>query len=350
MILFSHSPSAKNSNRGFTLLELLIAITMLAFVSFFTVRTLKNVVFNSKRIQGEIDINTELNAAVSLLKSDIARAFNSRDLYIAVYNEAQREHIKRWKEEQGKPQGQQQQQPQTQNPDGTTSTTGTPAVADPTQQQQQQINAGPPPEYKPRTELVLTQFIGEKDKLDFTSINGNSIRKSAHTSELMEVGYEVKKCKRRGKAKGNSDTECLWRRISYHLDSDVRVGGQESVLIEDVTAFELKYLRKQSEDELEWRDNWPLENALTQNRLPTAVEITLEVEKTTDKEGINKKKKRVVAYVPIDFENNQNIINILKMNAQGNPNDGVQNQQNMQFQNLDDGYDSDPNLNPQGGF
>ena len=329
---------SKNKSKGFTLLELLLALAILGFISVYTAQSIRTTVRFSKKMQDDIDINAELHSAINLLKADIARAFNYRDLYIAVYNEAQREHIKRWQEEKNKPQNPGTNPNPNPNDPNDPNNPNPQTPANPAQIQAQ--NQGPPPEYKPRLEQVLTQFIGEKDSLNFTSLNGNANRKNTYASEVVEIGYEVKKCKRRSKEQ--KDTVCLWRRLSYHLDGEVLEGGQESVLIEDVTNFELKYLRKQTEDEVEWLEAWPIDNVNTQNQLPIAVEINLEVSKPMDKEERNFKKKRVIAYVPIDFQNNQNIRNIMQMNAKGNPLTGEG--QNNQLNN--------PNLNqgPNGGF
>lgn len=318
MTLFTANPSFRISTNikvktrqrldlqsGFTLVELMIALVILAFISFYTAQSIRTTVTFSKKIQTDVDINSEVHAAISLLKTDIARAFNSRDLYVAVYNEAQREHISRWQEAKNKPAG-------------TGAGTGTPGSAAPvTPQQQVQQNQSPPPEYKFRAEVVLTDFVGTESKLNFSSLNGNAIRKSTNASELVEIGYEVKSCKRRGKAQ--KSTDCLWRRLAYYLDGDVEEGGQESVLIEDVTDFKLKYLRKKADEELEWRDKWIKGDANTENRLPLAVEISLEVSKPIDKAEKNLKTKRVVAYVPINFENNKYVQQINEMNAKGNP-------------------------------
>lgn len=303
----------KKKQMGFTLLELLLALTILGFISVYTAQSIRTTVRFSKKIQDDIDINSELHSAINLLKADLARSFNFRDLYIAVYNEAQRENIRRWQEQKNKPQT--PGTPAT-NPDGTP-VDGTSPTTPATPAQIAQQNQGPPPEYKPRVETVLTQFIGEKDKISFTSLNGNSIRKNTYASEVVEIGYEVKKCRRRSKEQ--EDTECLWRRLSYHLDGEVLEGGQESVLIEDVTNFELKYLRRQTEDDVEWLEAWTIDNVNTQNQLPIAIEINLEITKPMDKEGKEKKVKRVIAYVPIDFHNNEYIRDILKMNSQPNP-------------------------------
>lgn len=308
--------SGRRIQLGFTLLELLIALTLMAFVSFFTAQTLKSTMTTSKKIQKDIDVIAELKSAVSLIKMDISRSFNSRDLYIAIYNEAQREHIRQWQEAKNKPATTPPPTPPG-NPDPLSPPTPAPT---PQQTAQDQLNAQAqttPPEYKPRLDVPKTAFIGKKDALDFTSLNGNSIRKGSNTSELIEVGYQVKKCKRRGK--NPKDTECLWRRLSYHLDGEVLEGGQESVLIEDVTQFELKYLRKLEGDDYEWRENWTMDAPETQNQLPIAVELKIEVTKPMDKDGENVKKKRTVAYIPLDFVNNENIKNILQMNSQGNP-------------------------------
>lgn len=304
----------KNTNSGFTLLELLIALSLMAFVSFFTAQSMKTTLRNSKRIEKDIDIITEIGSAMNLLKADIRRAYNSRDLYIAIYNEAQREHIRQWQEDQKKPQGNQNNNPNPPNTDGSTTPAQQPKQQQNNQNQQAQL---PPPEYRPRKERIVTEFVGEKSKIDLSSLNGNAIRKKTAASELVEIGYYVNKCNRRGKT--DQATECLWRRLSYYLDGEVLEGGQESVLIEDVSMFELKYLRKINDTEIEWRDDWPRGNVETQNKLPQAVEVTLEIKKPTNKAADEFKTKRSVSYIPIDFENNRNVQEINEMNMKPNP-------------------------------
>lgn len=330
---FCKKTQNQKTEYGFTLLELLIALTLMAFVSFFTAQTMKSTMNSSKKIQKDIDVLSELKSAVNLFKADVSRAYNSRDLYIAIYNEAQREHIRRWQEAKNKPTTTQPNQPA--DPNDPTNPNPNPQPTQP-QTPQDQLNAQAqttPPEYKPRVERVLTYFIGEKNRINFASINGNSIRKGSNTSELVEVGYELKKCKRRGR--DQKDTECLWRRLSYYLDGEILEGGQESVLIEDVTEFELKYLRKKDTEEIEWRDNWPKDGPETENQLPLAVELKIQVSKPLDKEGENVKKVRTVAYIPIDFVNNENVQNIIKMNSQGNPLNPQDPNQLNQFQPTD---------------
>ena len=311
LISSSRTCSFLHAQRGFTLIELMISLTILAFLGYFTSEMMKTTTQRSQKIRIEVEQSRELKAAARIIKADISRAFNTRDIYIAVYNEAQRERIREWQKSQVNP------QPQQPNPnDGSD-----PAAGDPTDQ-----GAGvgpqnplPPPTYEPREELIVTQFLGEKNKINLTSVSGVKIRKNVKASDLVEVGYYTDTCRRR--ANRNESTNCLWRRLSYFLDGEVNVGGDASVLIEDVTRFELKYLRVRGEN-IEWIDRWMSDqngDDVTRDSLPLAVQLELEIERALDKTGQNKKTFDIISYIPIYFTNNVNVKTIIQMNSQGNP-------------------------------
>lgn len=304
---------------GFTLIELMIALTILAFLGYFTSETMRTSTQRSQKIRTEIDLSREVKAAARVIKGDISRAYNTRDIYIAVYNEAQRERIREWQRNQANPQQQQQNQNAGDgNEDGAGNNNNDPNNMNSSggMQQQEQI---PPPPYEPREELIVTQFLGEKDKLDLTTLSGVRVRKNVKASDLVEVGYYLENCRRRGKR--DETTNCLWRRLSYFLDGEVNVGGQATVLLEDVTQFELKYLRVRGENQ-EWIDRWLSDqngDDVSRDALPLAVQVQLEVERPLDKSGENKQRFSIHSYIPIYFTNNANVKSIIQMNSQGNP-------------------------------
>lgn len=305
--------------KGFTLVELLISLTILAFIGYFTSESMRTSTQRSQKIRDNIELSREVKAAARVIKGDISRAYNARDIYIAVYNEAQRERVREWQRNQQNPQ-QNQNANNSNDPDDPNNPN--PPQGDENNNSQgeaQQGNQTPPPPYEPRTELVVTHFLGEKDKIDLATISGVQIRKNVKASDLIEVGYYLQDCRRR--AKRDETTRCLWRRISYYLDGEVNVGGESSVLLEDVTKFELKYLRFRGE-EVEWIDRWLSDqngDDMTRDALPLAVQLELEVERALDKQGENKQRLNTITYIPINFTNNNNVKNIIQMNSQGNP-------------------------------
>lgn len=314
-------------SRGFTLIELLIALTILAFIGYYTSQSMSDVTQRSKKIQDEMDLSREVKAAARIIKNDISRAFNTRDIYIAVYNEAQRERIREWRKNQQNPGT---QTPQSENTDNGGNDENN---EEQNQNQSQNPNQTPPPPYEPRTELIVTQFIGEKNRIDLTTLSGTQIRKNVKASDLIEVGYYTDNCRRRGKR--DETTNCLWRRLSYYLEGEVDVGGQATVLLEDVTQFELRYLRFRGEN-VEWIENWKSNqdgDDMTRHQLPLAVQVELEIERPINKQNDEMRTYNVVTYVPVFFTNNDNVKNIMQMNSQGNPlesplNSGMNSQQN----------------------
>ena len=98
--------------------------------------------------------------------------------------------------------------------------------------------------------------------------------------------YFIKNCK--SLVNPDVSTKCLWRRTSPYLDDKVDEGGTESVLIEGVTKFELRYFGKEKED---WVDSWDstTENDDSiKNKFPSAVEVTLTIEQNKKLYYINK--------------------------------------------------------------
>src|SRR5690606_5442366 len=80
--------------------ELMISLTMLAFISYFTAQSIRDTIKYSKKVQEDIDLSSEIKAASRIIKSDLSKAFNTRDIYIAYSNEAQRERIRQWQQRQ----------------------------------------------------------------------------------------------------------------------------------------------------------------------------------------------------------------------------------------------------------
>lgn len=254
------------NRRGFTLLEIIIAISILAFVSLFTAQAIQKALSNRAKVQGDIERVSAVRDALKVMESDINKAFNHTDINIQLYNETAKERNK--KIEEAKAKG---------GAGNITTTPGNPTTGSPA--------ADPYASMEPlklKEEKRVTHFIGESGSLDFSSLSNARISSEERTSDQAEIGYSLKDCKSR--ADRNRSTKCLVRRIATVIDADIQAGGEETNLVEDVTKLEFRYLGPP--DATQWLDSWYTNERgddRTRGIFPYAVEVTLEVHNTSDK-------------------------------------------------------------------
>lgn len=291
------------SQQGLTLLELLIAVSLMAVLSITTTQMLRKSTVQTKKITAGIDHTSYLRSALNIIKKDVSKSINYRNLNLFLYNEAQKERVKRYDSrvsqwvndynEKKKP---------------------TPALTTQTindeQKKDMEAKIGAKPVSKaPKKEVIYTHFVGDNEKLYFTSASGVRFRAADKISDLAEVGYFLRTCKSR-KYPGK-ESKCLWRSISYNLDDDVTKGGTDSVLIENILSAEFKYLSATSEDlakeSLDWVESWDsrnLSDRRTGGKFPAAVSLSLEIEIPTKKEKKKVKVERLTGVFPVNFPNN----------------------------------------------
>ena len=269
---------------GFTLLEVIIATAILAILSIYTAESVHNAVKSKVKVEKKVGRVTAIYDVLRIMERDINMAFHYRDINIDLYNLAERERMERKKEgtntrkksNQGRGQSKDQQR-------------GAPKTDSTVK------------EFKPKEHKILTHFLGEENKLDFTTLNYTRIRSDDMSSDQAEVGYFLKGCRNRFNKKKKS--ECLWRRIDPIIDDDVSRGGIETVLLENVERFELRYLGPGKEEE--WMKHWKTNqegNATTQETFPYAVEITLEYHQ---KDMPGEKPVSITTVAAIRFPNNR---------------------------------------------
>ena len=238
----------KMDGRGFTLLEILIATVIMAFLTIFTARMISDGVRSRAKIESDIDRETALHDALALMQQDIEKAFNYRDLYAELYNQAQRDRQQ--------------------------STTVPPTPAPPTPGQ-----PPPPPatanQYPLKQEKVFTQFIGGHHTLNFDSLNNFRNQRNAQVSDQCEIGYYVASCV--SLEHPNINMKCLWRRVSPYIGNDVKEGGHATPILEDVKSLRFRYLGNGHVHH--WVGSWDSVNGETvmNGRLPMAVEITVSI-------------------------------------------------------------------------
>lgn len=283
------------SARGFTLLEIVIAVSILAFISLFVARTIQKGMEAKTKIQRDIDRTVSLREALNLVARDVENAFHYRDINVELYNAALDEGCK-------KPgAGQQQQQQQQGQPPPPS-----PAPPPPGQQQQQSQAGKLSAETcaARKEQKIKTQFIGEDAKLNFTTLSNIRTQRDEETSDQSEVGYELKDC-RSAADRGGSSSSCLWRRVSPIIDDKPLEGGSSSVLLEHVKKLSFRYLGPG--ENLEWVKSWRTDgqsgggDSKTADQFPLAVEITLEIE---DRNVKPPKLIGMTVVAPIRFTNN----------------------------------------------
>ncbi len=256
----------KNSSRGFTLLEVMIAVTILAILTAMTAQTVQKSLQMKRKIQTDIDRESAVRNAMRLIEKDINTAFHFRDL-----NYELNEDLKKQQAQAAAGAGGQQQQQQV------------PAIQD------------PPPKNN-------THFLGGEAALDFTSLNHVRMMKDAQESDQEEVGYFLENCKSRTDDKVSS--QCLKRRTSALIDDDISKGGATITLLEHVTQFKLRYLGKGKDD---WTGSWRTDekgDEITKGNFPQAVEVTIttNVPLGKDQKG---KEYGLTSVFPIHFPNNK---------------------------------------------
>lgn len=275
-----------SANRGFTLLEVIIAMMIMAFLSLFTVEAIQRALKTKSKVQKEIDKNASLRDALRIMERDINMAFNYRDPSIELYNQTQAARKKK------------SQQAYKDDPKKT------PEENAALRQQHDQQLAGAAEKYNPKTEKIVTQFIGEPEELSFTSLSNIRMSEEQKISSQAEIGYKIKSCRRRSTQEQSS--KCLWRRVSNYIHEDITKNGEETVLLENVTEFKLRYLGPGKQEE--WQDTWITSDKggddSTKNKFPYAVEITLAIRDTAT--GEKDKTLRMTAVAAIRNPNNKN--------------------------------------------
>jgi prepilin-type N-terminal cleavage/methylation domain-containing protein len=281
-----------NHRRGFTLIEIMIALIILSGLSVLIGQSVRSGLDSKKRIQRQIDDESAVRDTVRLMASDIAAAYHHRDLAIKLYNQVI---------EARKRKASGQADPNSTPPPGGVAPVPTPLpTANPNLPPDPLANATPFPSPKPRS-----QFIGETDRVAFTVSNHVRRFVDAKESDLAEIGYSIRSCgaeegvEGRRKSQGSYRTTCLVRRESSLVDEDPTTGGTETILLLYVSEFKLRYIARDRTEPLEtWNSRQGDE---TSGRFPDAVEIQLTVH---DKEDPNSRQIKMNYVAPIRFPNN----------------------------------------------
>ena len=267
-----------NKQDGFTLIEVMVALTIMAVLAVLTSQAMKSAVDNRVALSAEISRDQRLADTLRLMRSDIANAFHYRDLNIQMLNEILKPTPDPNAANSGQPGG-----------FGAPPAGGAPAAP---------VTASALGTPRP-TPIQVTNFVGDTNSLYLTTTTNMRTIKDTQESDLAKIGYFTKSCKSPGERGGNSN--CLYRSTSPFLDDDVTKGGNELMLAEHVEEFKLRYLGPDHDDYMpQWKTDKNGDDS-TKDIFPYAVEITLTLYDKT-----NKKDKPVTGTIlaPINFPNN----------------------------------------------
>ncbi|MBX3018038.1 MAG: prepilin-type N-terminal cleavage/methylation domain-containing protein [Bdellovibrionaceae bacterium] len=276
--------------RGFTLLELVIVMGLLAFLTINIALNIDNAFKARGRIQVKLEDFSQMRDSLKIMERDFNLAFHYRDLeeeFRAALKKAQKPAAP------ATPPGAPPPPPGI--PPATPAVPEDPSVAA-AEQARKQNRVDP-----------TTHFIGNETKVDFVSGNTARMAYDQQQADFIEVGYELKNCRRPGADRGSN---CLVRRESTMVEGKVQEGGSENVLLEDVSEFRLRYFGQGKQD---WNTEWNSEqgDAATKNNYPQAVEISLSIERGEDGK---KRKVSMQVVAAVRFPNNAP-----PQNQQGSP-------------------------------
>ena len=269
---------------GFTLIEILISLSIMATLGVLTARAITQGVKSKKRIQEQIDDVSKLRDSTKLMERDINLAVHFQDWE----NEIDLLVKKKSTTTPTTPAGA--------AAPGTPGNLGSLLPPDP-------LNNPNTPESEKREaarEDPTTFFVGTDSSVDFVTTNNTRMSRELKQADFLEVGYTVKDCK---SADGKTSSKCLWRRTATFVDDDPTKGGEEMVLLENVTEFGLKYIGPGKQD---WVKDWNSKTATEEsikNKFPSAVEISLTIEKKGEEKKAKKYSMQIVA--AIHFTNNR---------------------------------------------
>jgi prepilin-type N-terminal cleavage/methylation domain-containing protein len=267
----------KNSP-GFTMLEMLIVVMIMAVLTLLSSQSIQQAIKNKIKLQAQIDEVSQVRDALKVMERDINLAFH----YVDLETEMKQLIIDKRK-----------------------ATRPTSAIPTTTQHSlDADLNEDPPdpndPLRKPTPNRKdpTTQFVGTDQEMSFVTMNTARVSEGSQQADFVKVGYSVKTCHKPGS--DNMTTKCLVRRSSPVVEGDVTQGGDDTVLLEDVSEFKLRYFGFGKQD---WNTGWDSVNgdAVSQGKYPDAVEISLTVEKEN---GGKKKKVSMQLVVPIRYPNN----------------------------------------------
>jgi prepilin-type N-terminal cleavage/methylation domain-containing protein len=252
----------KNS-KGFTLLEVILAITILSTLSLLSTQAISRALKARGKIQQEVDDVSALRDSMRMIRTDINLAFHHRDFEQETLDIVNK-------------------------PAAVSVPPGTPPPPAP-----------PPPKRQTQRYSPVTHFTGNDTELNFVTLNSGRLTTANVQADFIEVGYSLKSC---NNLTTGAASKCLFRRTQNVLDDDVKTGGNEIVMLENVTEFKLRYIGESKQDWVSmWDSTSKSSDGGTRDKFPDAIEVSVTIEREVEKKPRSYSMQLVV---PVHFPNN----------------------------------------------
>ncbi len=278
-----------NNQRGFTLIEVMVALLILAGLSVLMAQSVRSGLQNRQKVQKQIAEESIIRDAMRIVASDIGAAFHHRDYTVATYNKIL--ELRKKKAASGTGAG----TPAPGAPPPAPGAAATPVPPDPL------ASATPLP-----TPQQLTAFVGNAEQLTFTVRNHVRRYLDAKESDQATVFYFLRSC--RSGENNKYYSSCLVRlertepTNEFPLSPRDEEDSQAQVLLPYVTEFRLRYIAAGMSDFTDtWDSRTESANSVTRGNFPDAVEVTLTVQNKEDK---NSKVKSLTWLAPVRHSNN----------------------------------------------
>lgn len=254
-----------NSQKAFSLLEVLLAITILSTLSLLSTQVISRALRARTKIQAEVDDVSALRDSMKMIKTDINLAYHHLDFEKEILDNATK----------------------------STPTSGGAIPGAPVAPQ------APPPKRQTKRYDPTTDLVGNETDINFVTMNAARTISNITQADFIEVGYFLKSCTN---ISSQQASQCLYRRTQNILDEDVKTGGSEIAMLENVKEFKLRYIGEGKQD---WVNSWNTTSSSsdggTVGMFPDAVEVTLSIEREFEKK---QKNYSMIFVIPIHFPNN----------------------------------------------
>lgn len=280
----------KNKQQGFTLLEIIIVLVIMATLTILSSQSIQQAIRAKVKLQGQIDDVSQMRDSLKVMERDINLSFHYTDMETELRDLTKKKRLLLSQ----------------QNRNTTTTVPASGASSGQTTQQ------GPPPynpndpndplNKKPLNRIdPTTDFIGKENEIYFATLNSSQLNEDIAQADFIKVAYLLQSCKKPGDK--TIASTCLIRRSSNIVEGDLTKGGDDVVLLENISEFKLRYFGKGKQD---WVNAWSSKenDGATKGKFPEAVEISLSIEKPAAKGELKKKSISMQIVVPIRFPNN----------------------------------------------
>lgn len=287
-----------SKNRGFTLIEIMVAMLILAGLSLIMAQSVRTGLDDRKKIQLQLSEESLIRDAMRLIVSDVAAAFHHRDYTVGLYNKVLE---LRKKKAAGGVAGIALGAPGAAPPPAAGQSSGAPPTATAQTAADPLAAATPLP-----VPTQLTGFNGNADSMTFTLRNHVRRFVDSKDSDQSRVSYFLRSCRSPGPKALSSN--CLYRLETTNPTDEFPLSPPDEddavsvVLVRNVTNFKLRYIVfGQQEFTDTWDSSPKASTGVTRDRFPDAVEISMAI---MNKSNPQARERKLTWLAPVRASNN----------------------------------------------